>query len=651
MLKIIYSKRLKFFNEEYTNNYLFTPKSFLENSYQVFLRDLTFERLKNNTEDLLRDLQDIFKTNEDFNSLVEFLSNFFSIVNFNDRKIAKRGGVNEFINGNGAGFDKYLELNSYKPFYNRNFSKVLRWAKWRNDGIKEMHGDSCPFCTHQFDKNKIDNENKFIGRVFKKSALSFASNILKFLETGVEKEYINYNSIDFFKDYVGDENKSSELHYELTNLAIETNYLYEKTKKMKLFNPMNISEEQIKEIEDSLEDMVIDTRHLSKFYSTEFIKTLILDINDRIENLKIKAKNIENLFIKCQERMNNLILERREDINEFLAIAGFPYKFVLQSNGENNALSYLVPLGQENKKVEELDKHLSWGEKNAFSLVMFMFETISEESDLIILDDPITSFDKNKKFAVMKRLFDNCEFSFKNKTVLMLTHDLQPIIDCIHGKFLRRYDIHTPVNARYLINDCGKLSEEIIEEDDLMNVVELTEKLSKDESQNIVVRLINLRKYIELTNMNYNNFCAYDVISNIIHGRDRDNYKMNIANEVSKDKIIEEGLEYIEDFINGYNYEGFINETSDGKLKDILSCSNQYTRVVAARFLFEKEINNENLLKKLKEEKPSLCKFINETNHIENDYIFQLNPEKFFEIPEFYLKQLKEFINKNILIS
>lgn len=32
-------------------------------------------------------------------------------------------------------------------------------------------------------------------------------------------------------------------------------------------------------------------------------------------------------------------------------------------------------------------------------------------------------------------------------------------------------------------------------------------------------------------------------------------------------------------------------------------------------------------------------------NHIENDYIFQLNPFKFFEIPEIYLNELKDFLS------
>lgn len=53
----------------------------------------------------------------------------------------------------------------------------------------------------------------------------------------------------------------------------------------------------------------------------------------------------------------------------------------------------------------------------------------------------------------------------------------------------------------------------------------------------------------------------------------------------------------------------------------------------------------EGLLVKLRKKYPAACKFVNETNHIENDYIFQLNPFKFFEIPDIYLNELKDFVS------
>ena len=66
-----------------------------------------------------------------------------------------------------------------------------------------------------------------------------------------------------------------------------------------------------------------------------------------------------------------------------------------------------------------------------------------------------------------------------------------------------------------------------------------------------------------------------------------------------------------------------------------------YLKVIAIRLLFEK---NGNLLSGLRKKYPAACKFVNETNHVENDYIFQLNPIKFFGIPKCYLEQLENFL-------
>ena len=67
----------------------------------------------------------------------------------------------------------------------------------------------------------------------------------------------------------------------------------------------------------------------------------------------------------------------------------------------------MIYKGEEDINVDNIDKHLSWGEKNAFALVLFMYYAISKKAELIILDDPISSFDSNKKYAIINRLFEN----------------------------------------------------------------------------------------------------------------------------------------------------------------------------------------------------------------------------------------------------
>ena len=645
-------RNVKVFDEAYVNRYLFENGNFFDNSYQVFLRDRKLETLKKSTENLLIGLHHIFEESNDIKALLEFLPEYLNTTSFEEGKIKKRGGVGELLKGNGSGFEKYDELNSYRPFFEgREFSTVSKWAKWRNEGITQMNGSCCPFCTEDMDLDKINNQNETISKVFKSSALKTANEVLAFLQKGKDRGYIDSDAVGVFEKYIGDASKANELESEMNRLGIETEYLYNKLKQLLDFKPMNISREQIEGIEIQLESFIIDSRQISGFYLTDKNSTLINCIDERIKELKQKTEAIKKSFLKCQEKMEELIKERRSDINKFFMIAGFPYQFVLKSVGEEAVICYLIPNNaDEQDKIDKPEEHLSWGEKNAFSLVMFMFETLSDDADLIILDDPITSFDKNKKFAIIKRLFDNTNFSFKNKTVLMLTHDLQPVIDYVHGKFLRKYNLHTPVYASYLINNKGNLIEQEIVEGDLKNVVELTKDLSNSISNEIPVRLTNLRKYIELTEPAYLENFAYDVLSNLIHGRSLSMYQSRIA-DTATEKVVTNGLQIINEYIPDMDYTQLLEGISDSKLLGLIDNGDKYTQTISIRFLFEKDRDGDNLLSKLKNEHPHLCKFVNEINHIENDYIFQLNPIDFFEIPDNYLVELKAFCKSKLGVA
>ena len=347
-------------------------------------------------------------------------------------------------------------------------------------------------------------------------------------------------------------------------------------------------------------------------------------------------------------KLKALIERRRDDINHFFMLAGFPYEFEILENGENKANTYLKPIGQSTK-ISAPENHLSWGEKNAFSLVMFMFDAVNDNADLIVLDDPISSFDSNKKFAVIRRMFDNRkDVSFRDKTVLMLTHDLQPVIDYIHGGFFTRYGLTTKVTAEYLENDKGKMVSQPITDTDLLNVVSWTERFAKDNSKPLYVRVVNARKYIELTKENFLGLESYDILSNLIHGRSvpEDGTKQPMT-----DNTVINGINGLMALISGYDsYDKYMNELGTDYLLGELGNANVYFRILAIRLLFER---GKGLMTKLRREHPEACKFLNETNHIENDYIFQLNPEKFFSIPEVYVQEMSEFLNahKNELSS
>lgn len=634
--------KVRVFDENYIQGYLFKGNTFFEDSFQVFLRSDECDALTQEINVLLSSLQGMFYYDESIQKLRSFLPTYFNIVKCSNGTVARRGGITELLKGNGAGFERHSELDSYKPYYEgREIAKVSKWAKWRNDGISEIVDDACPFCTHQLTAN-ITVENQVIEKVFKNSALQTANAVLEFLESAVESHYIEESSIMPLRSYIGDATKSDELYAELQHIATETEYLQNKIEKINSFRPMNISREQLDNIELSLEDMRINKDLIARYYTTGYINEIVDTISNKIDELKANTGKLKGLFIRHDLKLTELIENREEDIAEFFALAGFPYKFVLKKEGENKAEAYLIPIAKQDMQVSEPKERLSWGERNAFSLVMFMFEALSDKADLIVLDDPISAFDENKKFAVIRRLFDNQKASFRDKTVLMLTHDMQPIIDYVHGKFFKRYGLTTKVSAVLIQNDNGMIQEQEIKDSDLMNVVTMTEMMAKDINENIPVRIVNLRKHIEITEGNLSAMPAYDILSNLIHGRTN---LLDQSNNPLSDEYKNSGMEFVREYIPDYSYEELLAEMSDDKLETLMASANYYYKTIAVRLLLERK---EGLMHQIKKEFPAACKFINESNHIENDYVFQLDPRKFNSVPQNYITEIESFVSAKL---
>ena len=635
-------KSVKVFNDEYIKQYLFKQDGIFADSYSILLKSQECDELTRQINELLSELQDSIFQGDSIRALAETLATYTSTVKYSENGVTRRGGVGEVLKGGGAGFEKYHVLDRYKPFYSSTAENVTRWAKWRTDGIGQMNGDMCPFCANELEEKTIKAENETIKTVFKKSALDTAGAILSFLEGCIEKGYILQGAQSVLETYLGDETKEQELFSELGHLGDETSYFYKKLQLIMSFRPMNVTKEELDSLEDRLKLMQIEERQISKFYATEKTKALVTEINGKIDDLLLNTGKLKGLFNRHRVKLNELIEKRKDDINSFFSLAGFPYEFEIVGEGENKANSFLRYVGQPDA-VSNPERHLSWGERNAFSLVMFMFDAVNENADLIVLDDPISSFDVNKKFAVIRRMFDNKkEVTFREKTVLMLTHDLQPIIDYIHSGFFNRYGLKTSVSAEYLENDKGEIVSQTIFDSDLLNIVKLTERYAKDANKPLFVRIVNARKHIELTEENYASKDCYDLLSNLIHGRI---VPENGAKQPMTESAIQKGIEDLKSFFGEYNtYNMFLQEVSTQCLLRELENSNLYFRILAVRLLFQR---CEGLMTLLRREHPEICKFLNETNHIENDYVFQLDPERFYSIPKMYVQELHDFINDN----
>ena len=426
--------KVKVFNDSYVNTKVLAKEIFFDNPYMIFLNTGECDDLENKIKEMLDDLQEAIQNVHNLDGLRNMFNSYFTIFKLKGDSIAKTGGVGELLKGNGSGFERYHELESYKPFYNnKNMKTVSTWAKWRRDGIDKIVEDQCPFCTKEL-APEMAKQNQVIEKVFKNSALSTANAVLEYLKNASESGFIDANAINEIENYIGDASKSAELCAALSRLGTETHYLNDKLDEISLFRPMNVTHEQLNKIEESLEKLKIKKTMIDKYYCTPSIYELVDMIEIRVNVLKENTRKLKGLFEAHEKKLNQIVEHQKEDINEFLALAGFPYEFELAPDGEKKAKAYLRPSSEVIERVLTPAEHLSWGERNAFSLVMFMFEALSENADLIVLDDPISSFDTNKKFAVIRRMFDNQKKSFRDKTVLLLTHDMQPIIDYVKNK-------------------------------------------------------------------------------------------------------------------------------------------------------------------------------------------------------------------------
>ena len=287
-------------------------------------------------------------------------------------------------------------------------------------------------------------------------------------------------------------------------------------------------------------------------------------------------------------------------------------------------------------------QHLSFWEKNAFALILFMYEVISKKPDLVVLDDPISSFDDNKKYAIMHTLFTwNTESSLKWRNVIMLTHDIEPIIDMKKV----RTDIFNngSVFASFIKNNAWSLEVEEILKEDILSFYQIRERI-KDSEEDDIVKLVYLRKLYNWLN---NSWDEYQILSNLLHWRTRGDcldYRLSswtlLSNE-SFERWNRKIMENREDF----DYEGLakILSNTDEMVQKYRETSSNLTKIILFRRIYDNsnhENNNQN--NKIDE---IVDKFIKEEYHIENSYLFSLDPAKFDTIPEFIIEKCDEFIN------
>ncbi|WP_313525531.1 hypothetical protein [Anaerotignum sp.] len=649
-------KSVKIFNDDYVNQYTFVGDDVVSNSFEIYVKTSGYEQKMNEIDFLIKEIKRFFENNEELDNIIKSFELFL-------KKIVKPGKQKAYsttsplykalIGGNKT-MDVPHEFIEYKGFITRPDSG--QWASWQQGGndFFDWEGDHahCPYCA-----TTIESQHK---PIIRKLSEEFSSAYLKDLRSVLEAfEGIKEFFIDSIKEKI-DQLGASPVAFtpnedDLIRLVCDRVTALLK----RLQNAKNISFETLKEGVDIiplLQNNIIDLDIYTELNS-EKTQSIVNGLNSSMQYTIDKATELK-VAVDEQSLIIRETIEKNEiGINQFLIRAGYQYSVSIEEDASEKKYRMLLKYHNGDVQVKDIKKHLSYGERNAFALALFMYDVIKEKPDLVILDDPISSFDKQKKYAIMDMLFCDEDVTLRGMTIVMLTHDFEPISDVlkIHADAFtwKEGELHPGkqfVQAAFLRNifdnttDSIFLEEKRILDSNVRNYLDIL-RLNCKAADNPISKLIYLRRLKELE---MDKTDIWNVLSSFFHKNtsvpveyNRSTRTYETITDVDKISQVEKSITDLieEDFVYTRDYAKFwepcymlqlFNETTKGYEKlQLFRCISDY-------FGYEESEMTDKVF----------AKFINETYHSEMDYILQLDPREFEIVPLHILLRCEEKVKQ-----
>jgi ABC-type Mn2+/Zn2+ transport system ATPase subunit len=609
------------FNEEYINQFVFQENELLENSFNIFIKDAQYIDNQEAINTLIENVKIIFNDNDKLNIIIKDLEELSSSFGKSKDGYAKSGKLAKSI-GSGNKLQNIPQgLEEYSDYLHSENN--VKWLKWQIDGSKSylnIKEDKCPYCTTKVEESKKEMIKK-VSEEYNATAINHLVQML-----GVFERLNKYFSDDVKQELSTIIANSSGLSTEeisyLIQIKEQIETLLNQLKKLQKLSFHSFKD--INDVEDTIKGFKINLGLMPLINSDE-TQNIISPMNDSLDSILERIGELKGKIHKQKQKIQNTILDYQEDINSFLEMAGYKYQIAIEAEQEE----YKMKLKHidYSEFVKSGSQHLSFGERNAFALILYMYECLSKNPDLIILDDPISSFDKNKKYAIMYRLFRG-EKSFKNKTVLMLTHDIEPIIDTIK---IKSYLFQPIPKASFLKIQDGIMEEIEIIKSDLITFSQVCKSnLLSDISD--VAKTIYLRRYYEIMD---DKGLEYHMLSSLQHSRTIPTIHEYGETRNMNTEEIDKALEGIQKMMSSFDYSNILTVLNNkAELKNLYNTSsNNYEKLQLFRLL---NINIANQM---------VDKFVKETYHIENELISQLNPLKYDIVPYFIIEECNKCLN------
>lgn len=349
-----------------------------------------------------------------------------------------------------SGFDCEEEIKTIKNEKNKNFYEIL------DNHLTEIENSEKHYSFEYrdiFDRSKkvkdfVNEHRNLIEQYFNKyQELLFLSKVFKHIEVG-----------DFGTNHANDLKKALEndrffkANHSLMIAGEEiTNY----QKLSDIFeNEKNriVNDEKLKESFDKIEKFINANKELRAFKDAiskdNTLLTELLDYDSFREKVLFSylkqviqnVKSLVNLYKEKKPKIEEIIKQASKDQKEWESVIEIfnqrflvPFKVEIQNQKDillnKDTAQFRFIFSDNNQDVnvqkEDLQKHLSGGEKRALYILQILFEIEarkrSDKPQLLVFDDISDSFDYKNKHAIIEYLNDLQEC--KQFKLLVMTHN------------------------------------------------------------------------------------------------------------------------------------------------------------------------------------------------------------------------------------
>lgn len=613
------------FDEKYVSQFVFQPDEVVKNSFEIFINTPEYQAGIKELEAIFENLKEVFLENDTLDDVIASfteLRNAFTLTKSGEIAKTSKGFKALGMGGKLATIPKPLE--GFQDFLQSG--DPAGWLTWQAKGKSYIDiSDNCPFCS----VSNVDKKTAVHVSAEYESAAVKNMSALRLVIGNLARFFVPERLRQLREITTSLEDLSPEQSQFLSSLRGQVETLLDKFKALKELSFVSLRDEA--DVDKALRSLKIDLGLLDALNS-EAAQVVVGMMNEELDDVAEQINEIKKRVGIQKTQVAKSIKRNQDEVNEYLRSAGYKYSVRIESSGD----SYRMILEHQDAPghLEAAGNHLSFGERNAFALVLFMHQVRRDAPDLVVLDDPVSSFDKTKKFAILHKLFHGKE-SLREFTTLLLTHDIEPAIDIVRTATSGQFKAANPA-VHFLHGRSGQVEEKVIESADIMTFSQVCDE-NIDSAADPIIKCVYLRRRYEVHG---ERGIEYDVLSSLLHVRDEPSSKGENGELVPLDeKKLEQAIAEICKVIPGFDYEAYLAEIKD---REVLKAKFEATKVG-----YEK-VQIFRIASELDSDAPAgdaaFKKFVNESYHIENEYVMQLNPRKFDAVPEHVLQACSDLL-------